>query len=101
MNLNKQQLCDDWGWYVDTDENLFINNGVSMSHKKIKYYTLEKLEEDEYDYYEKNNRDIEDLELDSVYEKIEKRDIVKINIYKIGSTTLITALLTYAIFFLI
>ena len=101
MNLNKQILCDDWGWYIDTDENLFINNNVNISYKKIKCYTLEKIEEDEYDYYEKNNRDIEDLELDSVYEKIEKRDIVKINIYKIGSTTLITALLTYAIFFLI
>lgn len=103
MNSNKQNLCDDWGWYIDTDENLSINTNVSMvytPYKKMRYNVLDKVEEDEYDYYNNNNRDIENLELEYIYKNTYENS-TKLNIYKIGSTTLITALITYTIFFLL
>lgn len=119
MNLNTYNLCEDWGWYVDTENNLLINSNFNMavynshkvynSYKNKNYSKLCKIEEDEYEYYKNNYKDIENLELEYNYkkngtkiqekEKLEKNE--NINLYKIGSTTLITALLTYAIFFLI
>ena len=108
MNLTTDYICDDWGWYVDTDDILFSNTNVNMvynPYKKMYYNILDKIEEDEYDYYKNNNRDIENLELEYLYKKNKTKNKTKnsrqINLYKIGSTTLITALLTYAIFFLI
>ena len=127
MNLNTYNLCEDWGWYVDTENNLLINSNLNMvynsskaynPYKNINYSRLCKIEEDEYDYYKNNYKDIENLELELEYnniknetkpqekigEKIERIENEKgenIYLYKIGSTTLITALLTYAIFFLI
>lgn len=103
MNSNtNNNLCDDWGWYVDTESNLLINSITNIDNQKILCNLS--LYEDEYNYHKNNYRDIENLELDSAYKKFKKptktRYIGKY-IYKIGSTTLITALLTYAIFFLI
>lgn len=107
MNSNtNNNICDDWGWYFDTEQNSYIKSTANTDHKKIIYKLS--LIEDEYTYHKNNYRDIENLELDSAYEKTEKTEkTVKtsntgnIFLLRIGSTTLITALLTYAIFFLI
>jgi hypothetical protein len=122
MNLNTYNLSEDWGWYVDTESNLLINYNINMVYNKCNPYRdtpyknindsrLCRIEEeDEYEYYKNNYKDIENLELEYNYktngrkiqekeEKLEKSE--NTNLYKIGSTTLITALLTYAIFFLI
>ena len=113
MNLNTYNISEDWGWYVDTESNLFINSHnfdviVNKPYKKINYHyiNLDKIEEqkDEYEYYKKNYRDIEQLELDSIYIKSQVKNEKKyeeMSLYKIGSTTLISALLTYVVFFLI
>lgn len=121
MNLNSYNLCDDWGWYVDTDNTLFINsnridfNITNTSYKKMNYHynRLYKIEEDEYDYFKNNYKDIENLELDYSYKKIEKKqentqvkikeknsNSVNIVLY-VSSTTIIAVLLTYSILFLI
>lgn len=122
MNLNTYNICDDWGWFVDTDNNLLINSTIielNVPNRKYKmmnyhYNRLYPIEEDEYDYVKNNYKDIENLEMNSSYKKIERKhekivekiqeknsSIVKTYLYRIGSTTIITALLTYAIFFLI
>lgn len=93
---NNYNISEDWGWYVDTENNLFIN-----SHKPYK-----KEEKDEYDYYKYNYIDIEEQELNSMYKEREvnqkcEKETGQSFLYKIGSTTLITAILTYTIFFLI
>jgi len=117
MNLNTYNLCEDWGWYVDTESNLLINYNLNTvyksynnytSYKNINYSRLCRIgEEDEYEYYKNNYKDIESLQLEHNYKEngikieVEFDKSENTNLYKIGSTTLITALLTYAIFFLI
>lgn len=118
MNFNTYNLSEDWGWYVDTESNLLINSNLTMvynscnPYKNINYSRLCRIEEeDEYEYYKNNYKDIESLQLEYNYKtngiKIQKKIELEFdksentNLYKIGSTTLITALLTYAIFFLI
>lgn len=112
MKLNQCNICEDWGWYVDIENNNHIlpTNLDFISHKPYKkinyhYNRLETIEEDEYDYYKKNYKDNEEIELDNCFKKQSSEDKKskdgEIFLYKIGSTTLITALLTYAIFFLI
>ena len=114
MNLNTYNIYEDWGWYVDTENNIFINSKIDIiinkPNKKMESNVkLEKIDEekDHYDYYKNNYRDIETLELDSSYKKLEvenekkNKNSGKLFLYKIGSTTLITALLTYVVFFLI
>ena len=104
-------ICDDWGWYVDTESNLLITPNKfhgNKYYKNINDYKLRKLctvdeGEDEYDYYKKNYRDIEKMQLECSNSKVKNKENIsnQISLYQIGSTTLITALLTYAIFFLI
>jgi hypothetical protein len=117
MNLNTHNLCDDWGWYVDTEnDDLLINSNKiqpNTSYKKFnnykfKYYKFNKLHpaseyNDEYDYYKNNYRDIEQLQLEYSSVKIEniEKKTSDLSLYNIGSTTLITSLLAYTIFFLI
>lgn len=111
MNLNADSNCDDWGWYVDTENNLFINStkiSTNKYYEKIANYKLNKLYNvneniDEYDYYKKNYRDIAKIQLECCVLKSDNNENkgYQLSLYKIGSTTLITGLLTYAIFFLI
>jgi hypothetical protein len=110
VNLNAPTICDDWGWYIDTDSNLFINSNKIQTNNyytKINNYKLNKLYPinevvDEYDYYKKNYLEIAELQLECS-RPIENKEIncYQLSLYKIGSTTLITGILTYAIFFLI
>lgn len=113
MKLNTYNSYEEsWGWYVDTENNLFIDSNiidynsyhVYNPYKNKNYSKIYKIEEDEYEYYKNNYKDIEDFELEPNYYKnitsIEKKPEI-LTLYKICSTTLITALLAYTIFFLI
>jgi hypothetical protein len=93
MNLNS---CDDWGWYVDIENadisnqynyNISNNKNKNIGHYLNKIETIQEI-------------DIEDL---SFYNnEINKKNInIKSYIYKVGSTTIITGLLTYFILFII
>lgn len=109
MNLKSIQLCDDWGWFIDIESNYFSQNiplqTCKPPIKKFNSYLnkLPKIEEDEYEYYHKNYRDPEEI----IYKEVEVDYNISLKssnknevntIFNVGSTTLITAILTYLIF---
>lgn len=98
MNSNTYQMSDDWGWFVDIECNDFSKNILVKpinAQKKIKHrFNLSTIEEDEYEYYHRNYKDPEEN-----YDTNVKTGESNIFI-NVGSTTLITALLTYVIFFI-
>lgn len=110
MNLKSCQLSDDWGWFIDVESNSFTQN-ISLQPckpvvKKFNSYLnkLPKIEEDQYEYYHKNYKDPEEiiykeneLDYDINLQSLNKNKEVNI-IFNVGSTTLITAVLTYVIF---
>jgi hypothetical protein len=92
MNSNTHNICDDWGWYVDIENNLLINSNKSRLYIGYNNNKLSKIEEYDYFRYIEDIEDIEDLK---------SEDKNGLSFYTIGSTTLISALLTYSILFLI
>lgn len=119
MNFNEYNISQDWGWYFDTESNSYINSNkidftVNKPYKKLNYLNnkLDKFEQEknEHHYYKNNYRDNKEISFDSIYEKLEiknekyekyEKKTGEIFLYKICSTTIITTLLTYIIFFLI
>lgn len=111
MNLTKNNFCEDWGWYIDTENYLLTNPNINIMvynsdkiYKNTYYSKLCKIEENEY-YYSKNNyKDNENLELDYNYNEIQKEFYEKnetINLNNISSITLMTCILVYFIFFIL
>jgi hypothetical protein len=107
MNSNKyDDICDDWGWYIDTDNNSFVSSTKfhpnkhykNLNNYKLKLYTVNE-DVDEYDYYKNNYRDIEKIQLDCSNKKMEKNEKsgYQISLYNIRSTTIITPLLTFLV----
>lgn len=98
-NITYYNISNDWGWYIDTENNSYINTNINIYRKKV-LDNLASIEE-EYNYHQLNYKDVESL--DDIFndKKLKKKFEQKDFIYNICSTTLITALLTYAIFFLI
>ena len=86
MNLNS---CDDWGWYVDI-ENADISNQYN--------YNISKNKNNEKNI--KNNNHYSSLETIEYLYKQDNENTSNL-IYKVGSTTIITALLTYFILFVV
>lgn len=109
MSSNCHSLSDDWGWYVDIESLKYdtqsMTDVVKINNKNKYHNKLETIDEDdEYNYYVDNQKNLEELnELEKIDEKhIEKRNIYLLkNLFKISSTTMITALLTYVIFFVL
>jgi len=112
MNLKSCQLCDDWGWFIDIEHNNYHGNNLLQPCrspvKKFNSYLnkLPKIEEDEYEYYHKNYKDPEEIiykedELDyDINLKSSNKNELN-TIFNVGSTTLITAVLTYFIFIIL
>jgi hypothetical protein len=110
MNLNVQyQLCDDWGWFIDIENEEYGKNILLQPCrspvKKFNSYSnkLPTIEEDEYEYYQKNYKDPEE----KFYKVVEEKEGINLKypnknigilIFNISSTTLITGILTYIIF---
>jgi hypothetical protein len=112
MNLNMHyQICDDWGWFIDIESDNYCKNVLLQPCRSpIKKFNshlnkLPTIEEDEYEYYQKNYKDPEEkIYKEEITE--EKQDINlqhsnknrENSIFNIGSTTFVTAVLTYFIF---
>lgn len=105
-------LCDDWGWFIDIENNKI----VKQNHKlyKSQYTRVQTIaEEDEYDYYKKCYRDIEEdvLNCDAKINEVKKHETQKVGVsnykiridyYKITPTTIITtAVLTYVLLYVL
>jgi len=118
MNLNmNHQLSDDWGWFIDVENNNYCENILFQSCKHIfkknnlKFNKLPIIhEDDEYEYYQQNYKNPEEKYDISTNNGVKNLNIPKNlneninvdnNIVNIGSTTLITAILTYVIFILL
>jgi hypothetical protein len=104
MSLTYGNLSEDWGWYIDIESSNPVYQ-TRKDHVKLsdQYYNkLEIIEEDEYDYYiniQKNLDDISSNYFDINFEQ-KNREYVK-QICNIGSTTMLTAMLTYIIFYML
>jgi hypothetical protein len=109
MISNSYNLSEDWGWFIDIESLRPIyqikTEFVKNNNKKLNYHLnrLDPIEEDEYDYYMNNKKEI-DYEEEILKIKINetvkcKEDTNMITAY--GSTTLITALLTCIVFFVL
>lgn len=114
MSITCHNLCDDWGWYVDIETtNPICQDQVDkakVTNKKntTKFIKLETFEEDEYDYYTFNQKNSCEFDIEnnnkisqSICKKKDNNNVLIINILNISSTTMITALLTYVIFFML
>jgi hypothetical protein len=107
MSAPYNNLSDDWGWYVDI-ESMNTNNQIptdlkmSPYTKNKRYIILETIEEDdEYDYYISNHKDDDDITVKTIDKKNNNKNILFKKIFNVGSTTMITALLTYVIFYML
>lgn len=96
MTLNSANLTEEWGWFIDIEKN--EKNEKNDKYKVVNKttYTFPDLhsieEDDEYEYYIKNQKD----------DEFDSKNIKESNlIYKVGSTTIITAVLTYIIFIML
>lgn len=116
MNINiYYEMCDDWGWFIDIENNNFSENTLLQPFrpriKKFNSYshklpTIE--EDDEYEYYKKiykNSEENYDINLNpsnrNKENSINENGKINRNVFNIGSTTLITAVLTYIIFIIL
>jgi hypothetical protein len=112
---------DDWGWYIDTENmtpitninintNSYININID-NNNNIKNRYLNNCDIDDYEYYFNINDDDDD-NFDNVNQKMEtkyykpKFNKFKLNkmvklIFGISSTTMITGIITYIIFFML
>lgn len=118
MNSNTNNLCEDWGWFIDIESNnsnILIQPCKIFIKSNIHFNKLQTIQEDEYDYYEKYYKNLEeqyDRNMEEQYNtNLEKKYDTNENenkttkpsntIFNVGSTTLLTALLTYVILFIL
>lgn len=120
LNIDKDEfnISDNWGWYVDienlsTNINNFekkrtINMNQKVKNLNIHLNKLDKIDEDdEFEYYVKNSKgttiyDCLSYNYDKLDTEKDNKEIFFTNkIVKFGSTTLLTALLTYFILFIL
>ena len=90
MSLNYNNLCDDWGWYIDL-ENYETNN---EKNQFIRIQLDNCYRNKNYDDHYRNNDDIIEY-LDNV---ITKHDYIQTAL-NIGTTIIITIILTYTMSF--
>jgi len=110
MNVETYSICENWGWYIDI-ENMrpigspIITQNYNKKNKKPSYHLnrLETINEDEYEYdYLKKSKHTEESYFDDKFNNINNN--INNNIYyliRIGTTTIITAILTYVLLFIL
>lgn len=104
MTINELLLSDDWGWFVDIDIDYESKiQLIQYNRKNFKMNILATIEEDnEFDYY---SEELRDLDIEKIQDKnielIQQKKTLDNIIYRIGSTTLITALFSCFIYFIL
>lgn len=94
MNQNTN-FSDDWGWYIDTEKNAYINFTIEYYHnikpnKKINYH-LNRLESiQEHDDCEDSTNNEKMLDENNEIKNVEKGFFIRV-----GLTKMITSIFTY------
>ena len=102
MNVTYNNLSDDWGWFVDIENRQYThqNKEDNLKIQNTKYYNrLETIEEAEKEQEEEKEDDFNLGNKKKPYDKEINR--ISKKIFNIGSTTIITVLMTYIVFCLI
>lgn len=111
-------VTDDWGFYVDLETSKNNPNNEDKIRQKYnvkRYVTYDTYNKhcidicDEYNYHIQNNRNNDDysidvdLSLDNISDKIKETDYSNVTMFivRVSSTTIITAFLTYVVFFIL
>lgn len=92
INLNEYNISEDWGWFVDTEISLSLNQVVQVNEKYNKFKLINiinKLEK----ITEEDEQDVNDIESLNKFEKINIKYLMEICI-----TTIIGGLVTYLSF---
>ena len=111
MSLTCYNLSEDWGWYVDIEISNPVyqirTDFVKKPSKKLNqhYNKLDTIEEeDEYEYHINNLKKLYDISSKNIDVDIEhnnnNKEYVK-KMFSVGSTTMLTALLTYVVFYML
>jgi hypothetical protein len=112
MSLTCYNLSEDWGWYVDIEISNPVyqirTDFVKKPSKKLNqhYNKLDTIEEeDEYEYHINNLKKLDDISSKNIDVDIEhnnnnNKEYVK-KMFSVGSTTMLTALLTYVVFYML
>jgi transcription initiation factor IIF auxiliary subunit len=96
MNLNYQNMSDDWGWFIDIENNSFVHDYYEVRKTINKLQVIKEEEEDDYDYYKQMYKDPEEIYINR--ETGEKHlDIYTIesSSFKFYSKTIITIATAY------
>lgn len=94
MSQIEHNLCENWGWYVDLDnEHLNNNNKSQYFHKPQKYFINDLDTINEYEYYEEKYNYYND--------NVERKKINKTNYWDYISSTLYGASMTYIVFLVV
>jgi hypothetical protein len=108
MELIYQKRCEDWGWFIDIENNKFINHNYEIQQSILKLPVIKEDEEeceDDYDYYRKIYKDTEEIYLnkeieEQIYEKETNILIYKFQnlLFKLSSRTILTIITGCIIF---
>jgi hypothetical protein len=112
MTLNSHNIIqpdrfgNDWGFYIDIENVKIETNNEETIRKKYSETMRNYNDNDEYDYYIKNyNNYDDDISIDRSIVSKDCNGIINYNlvsnIVRVSSTTIITAALTYVIFFIL
>ena len=105
MSKEEIKICDDWGWYYDTEDQGILNRPIIYTRQIYNSIEEETYTDDEYEYYMERKIDTEDIDELTHHNNHNNSKKKSVNDYdngfliKVGSRTIITALLFYVVFF--
>jgi vacuolar-type H+-ATPase subunit E/Vma4 len=106
MSLTCYNLSEDWGWYIDIESSKpLYQTRKDLIKIPNKYYnkleTIEE-EEDQYEFYINIQKNLDDISSKNIDINIEQKNLEYVKqIFNVGSTTMLTAMLTYIIFYML
>lgn len=95
---------EDWGWYIDIENmNPVCQNKSNFPHKNLyrplnKLETIQECEEDEYQYYLDNQKNLDDI---LIVNNINNNKFVYIHLLHFSSTTAIIVFIAYFVLYIL
>ena len=105
MELIYQKRCEDWGWFIDIENNKIINHNYKTRKSLGKLSIIKEVEEeceDSFDYYKQIYKDTEEIYLNKEIEddNFEKETNIifyknQTSLFELTSRTIITITTAY------